>query len=275
MDLTSLCQPDRLKSCGACCGLYNHRDWQRPSLEARLTRRTERLRALGPLDPGVLREFADWVRATEPQEKLLETIYNCEYLGFVDPGQRRVGCLLHPSLHAGHDLRSCSFYGAELCAGHFCLSYQKLTDEEKACVILSLDDWYTYGLCIPDVDLCKSFFVHAGILLGRQPTLSMLSCPGVQQAARDFFSLKVSWPFRSPDHGRFGKYCLAEDEYREARIPYVEIGCERSRYDAIFLSLASHFPSAEVLREAERLLENRIGSFVKACEESIEIKLLA
>ena len=27
MDLTSLCQPDHLKSCGACCGLYNHRDW--------------------------------------------------------------------------------------------------------------------------------------------------------------------------------------------------------------------------------------------------------
>jgi hypothetical protein len=268
MDVSSLCQPDTLKSCGACCGLYNCRDWRRPSLEAKLKRRTERLRGLGPLDPGALRGFADWVRATEPQEKLLETIYNCEYLGFIDPGHRRVGCLLHPSLHAGHDLRSCSFYGAELCSGHFCLSYQKLTEQEKACVILSLDDWYTYGICVTDIDLCKSFFAHAGTLLGRHPTLSMISHPAVQQAARAFFDLKISWPFRSLDQGRFGKYCLAEDEYREARIPYGEIGCDESRYDAIFLSLASHFPSSRKLREAERLLEERIHAFVKACLES-------
>lgn len=270
MDFPSLCQPDGLKSCGACCGLYNYRDGRRPVLEARIRRRTEEILSLHPLDPDALREYAGRVRATEPEGKLLETIYNCEYLGFVNPEQSRVGCLLHPDLNQGRDWRSFSFYGAELCAGHFCLSHQKLTAEEKACVVLSLDDWYAYGICVTDVDLCKSFFAHAGALLGRQPSLSALSRPGVRRAACDFFSLKISWPFRSPEDGRFGKYCLAEDEYREARIPYAEIGCEKSGYDAIFLSLASHFPDAAALGRAERLVKQRIEAFSRACEKAWE-----
>jgi hypothetical protein len=145
------------------------------------------------------------------------------------------------------------------------LSYQKLTREEKWAVILSLDDWYLYGICITDIDLCKSFFALAGERLGEQPTLPVLSRPAVQKAARDFFALKVSWPYRTDEEGRFGKYCLAEDEYREARIPYERIGCSKSRYDAIFLGLASDFASADELREAERLIDRKIAAFVETC----------
>ena len=267
MSLTpcSLCQPDDRKSCGACCGLYNYADWQRPSLAARLRRRTAGLRSLGRLDPPALRAFSAWVRATEPPGKLLETIYNCEYLGFVDPHERRVGCLLHPSLHDGRDLRDCSFYGADLCAGHFCLSYQKLTAAEKACVVLALDDWYLYGICVTDVDLCKSFFAQASALIGAEPGPSVLAHPEVRGRAAEFFGLKISWPFRSPDGSRFGKYCLAEDEYREARIDYEAIDCAKSPYDAIFLSLASHFESAAALRAAERIVRERIEDFARSC----------
>lgn len=263
--IDSLCQPDDRKSCGACCGLYNYEDWQKFSLTARLRRRTEKLRSLGRLDPAALQEFSRWVRGTEPGGKLLETIYNCEYLGFLDPQGRRVGCLLHPSLHGGRDLRGCSFYGADLCAGHFCLSYQKLTDAEKACVVLSLDDWHLYGLCVTDVDLVKAFFAHASALIGAEPRPAVLAHPEVRGRAADFFRLKVSWPFRSPDGSRFGKYCLAEDEYREARIDYEAIGCEKSRYDGIFLSLASQFESADALRRAEAIVRERIEAFAVSC----------
>jgi hypothetical protein len=198
---------------------------------------------------------------------MLETIYNCEFLGFLDSACRRVGCLLHPCRHDGRDLRGCSFYGAELCGGHLCLSHQKLTREEKWAVILALDDWYLYGICITDIDLCKGFFDRASERIGAQPSLSMLSRPAARKALRDFFALKISWPYRKQNEGRFGKYCLAEDEYREARIPYEDLGCGRSRYDAIFLSLVSEFSSSEELLRAERCIEEKVEAFVRACGE--------
>lgn len=266
MESPHLCQPDSGKSCGACCGLYNYRVSSRASLEARLKRRTLAFHKLERYTPQALKKFSDWVRSTEPQEKLLETIYNCEFLGFLDSEYRKVGCLLHPCRHDGRDLRDCSFYGAELCDGHLCMSYQKLTREEKWSVILSLEDWYLYGICITDIDLAKSFFSLGAERIGAGPSLSMISRPAVRRAVKDFLSLKVSWPYRTDDEGRFGKYCLAEDEYREACIPYEEFGCGKSRYDAIFLSLASEFSSAEDLRAAEGLIERKIAAFVRSCE---------
>ena len=266
MESPHLCQPDADKSCGACCGLYNYRGSSRSGLELRLARRTKAFRQIERPTPEALEAYSHWVRTAEPRQKLLETIYNCEFLGFLDSGGRRVGCLLHPCQNDGRDLRECSFYGAELCGGHLCLSYQKLTLEEKWAVILSLDDWHLYGICITDIDLCKSFFAHAADRLGGQPTLPVLSRRAARRAAGDFFALKVAWPYRTDDDGRFGKYCLAEDEYRETRIPYESLGCDRSRYDAIFLSLASDFSSVEELLEAERLIDRKIAAFVRACE---------
>jgi len=266
MDPPSLCQPDEKKSCGACCGLYNYQGSTREGLEAKFASRTERFYSLAPYTAEALNVYRQWVIDTETEGKLLKTIYNCEFLGFLDSGFRRVGCLLHPLQHDGRDLRGCSFYGAELCAGHLCLSYQKLTLEEKWCAILSLDDWHLYGICITDIDLCKSFFDAVGKRLGRHPTLSMIACRDVQKAAKHFFSFKTDWPYRSREDGRFGKYCLAEDEYREASIPYKEIGCCKSPYDTFFLCFESHFNSVEEIREAEVILEQRIGAFAEACE---------
>lgn len=263
-----LCQPDARKSCGACCGLYNYRGGTRENLVRRLQRRTEAFRALGPATVDSVTAFAARVRDREDGRKLLETIHNCEFLGFLDPGCRRVGCLLHPAQNRGKDLRACSFYGAELCGCHLCLSHQKLTAAEKACVIGSTDDWYLYGICITDIDLCKSFFRFASDLLGEEPPLSVLQDDDVRRAARDFFSLKVNWAFRGGEEGRFGKYCLAEDEYREARIPYEDLGVSGSPCDAVFLSLESRFANLRELREAEGLIGRRVEAFVRACRES-------
>jgi len=267
MTTRSLCQPDAQKSCGACCGLYNYRGTNRERLEAMLRRRTEAFSLLGKPDPEKLGSFSRWVRSQEPDGKLLETIYNCEFLGFLDPGARKVGCLLHPARHPAEldDLRACSFYGAELCAGHLCLSYQKLTPEESFCVIRSLDDWYLYGICITDIDLCKAFFREVSSRLGGQPSLAVLAREEVCRAARSFFALKIDWPFRTGEDGRFGKYCLTEDEYREARIPYRDLGVRPSRYDTILLSLASRFSSADELAAAEALVDRRVAAFVRAC----------
>jgi len=265
MKTPPLCQPDAQKSCGACCGLYNYKNTNRRKLEEKLHRRTEAFRKLGSPTQETAEAFACWVREVESGGKLLETIYNCEFLGFLDSRNRRVGCLLHPSQNKGIDLRSSSFYGAELCACHLCLSHQKFTPEETWCVIHCLDDWYLYGICITDIDFCKTFFSLASARLGEQPSLVVLRRERVLQAAKDFFSLKVNWSFRTEEESRFGKYCLAEDEYREARIPYEELGVASSPYDALFLSLESHFSSTAELREAEGVIDRRIAAFVSAC----------
>jgi hypothetical protein len=266
METISLCQPDEGKSCSACCGIYNYRHSGRLDLAQRLARRTERFAHVGR-DPDSLRRFSQWVKEVEPCEKVFETIYNCEFVGFIDPSRRRVGCLLHPSVNGGMDLRGASFYGADMCAAHRCQSYEKLSVDEKYGVICAIDDWFLYGLCITDIDLVKGFFFHASSLLGRRPDPRLLASGASREALASFFALKVAWPFRSPDHDRFGKYCFVEDEYREARVPYEALGVGPSRYDAMLVSLASEFRSADELRQAEALLAAAIDRFVRAYQK--------
>lgn len=267
MEAISLCQPDELKSCSACCGIYNYRQSGRQDLLQRLARRTERFAQVGR-DPDSLRRFSQWVKEVEPCERLFETIYTCEFVGFIDPSRRRIGCLLHPAVNGGMDLRGASFYGADLCAAHRCQSYEKLSADEKYGVICSVDDWFLYGLCITDIDLVKGFFFHASSLLGGRPDPRLLASRAPREALASFFSLKVTWPFRSQGKDRFGKYCFAEDEYREARIPYEALGVEPSRYDAMLVSLASEFRSVDELRQAEALLATMIEQFVLAYQKS-------
>ena len=138
-----LCQPDNDKSCGACCGLYNLEDHSRETLISLLKRRTELF-----FSPGEKPDLAAYRRKSTafPQApKLCETIYNCEFLGFVDRDGKRVGCLLHPLLHQGDDLRTCSFYGAELCRDHLCISFTCLTPVEQHAVIHPLTTGISTG----------------------------------------------------------------------------------------------------------------------------------
>ena len=56
------------------------------------------------------------------------------------------------------DYRGVSFYGQELCDGHFCPSYYYISQNEKQALLHILDDWYLYGLVITDIDLVKGLF---------------------------------------------------------------------------------------------------------------------
>jgi hypothetical protein len=159
-----LCQPDPEKSCGACCGLYNLEDHSRATLESLLQRRTSLF--FSPGNHPDLNQYRNLSEAPPANRKLLETIYNCEFLGFIDKERKRVGCLLHPTIHQGVDRRGESFYGTELCAGHFCPSFAHLTKVEQAAVLMTLDSWYLYGLVITDIDLIKEFFKYVQNRLG-------------------------------------------------------------------------------------------------------------
>jgi len=257
-----LCQPDNTKSCGACCGLYNFEDHVRETLVSLLERRTKLF--LSPGEKPDVSGYRRKVKEFPPAPKLCETIYNCEFLGFVDREHRKVGCLLHPLLHHGIDLRTCSFYGAQLCRDHFCISFTCLTPAEQGAVIGSLDDWYLYGLVITDVDFVKAFFTHVQNRLGDCLRVDRLSTIPVQTALRDFFELKSAWKFLSSTR-RLGKYYFSQAEYRIARLAYKKTwGMEPSRFDTIFMSLASVFESEDDVREAESIIEEKISRFIEA-----------
>ena len=114
-----LCQPDAGKSCGACCGLYNYVDSSRESLVRRLSARTKRYREMVK-SPDDLPRYAAATFAAEDFRKRYEGIYCCEYLGFLDAEEKKVGCLVHPLQNDGADMRTVSFYGRDVCAGHLC-----------------------------------------------------------------------------------------------------------------------------------------------------------
>jgi hypothetical protein len=254
-----LCQPDEHKSCGACCGLYNYRENGRAVLAERLHRRTALFTALrGDLD-----RYSQEAAAFEGK-KLYETIYNCEFLGFVDERHKRVGCLLHPDTNGGADLRGISFYGEEPCRQHLCPSHEKLTTAEKEVVIRLLDDWYLYGLCITDIDLIKEYLFHIQNAVGEAFNPDRLDqSPELGKRMREFFSWKGSWPFRRQEALRFGKYYFVEGEYHIARIDYGQLGLNTSPYDGILLSLASVFTDNKEVRAAERMIRDNIEAVVK------------
>jgi hypothetical protein len=260
MEYFPLCQPDEHKSCGACCGLYNYRQNSRQVLAERLRQRTVLFTALR----GNLDRYTQEAVALEG-EKLYETIYNCEFLGFIDEGHKRVGCLLHPDINEGRDLRGISFYGEDLCRQHLCPSHEKLTVVEKEVVIRLLDDWYLYGLCITDIDLIKSYLFHIQNALGEEFELARLDTrPTLKKLMREFFSWKEHWPFRRTEALRFGKYYFLEGEYHIAHIDYEGLGLDPSPYDGILLSLASEFRDRTEVLAAEGMVRKNIEGVI-AC----------
>jgi hypothetical protein len=262
-----LCQPDSCKSCGACCGLYNYADSRRESLLLRLRNRTE-LFSNTVRGKGDLTAFSEMIKKTESQDKLYEVIYCCEYLGFLDGDEKRVGCLLHPLTNDGVDLRDVSFYGRELCDGHFCPSYHHISREEKRSLINIIDDWYLYGLCITDIDIVKEYFRFISDGICEVPDSERLRVGKLKEIALEFFSLKISWPFRSPESNRFGKYYFDGSQYMISHIDYDSLGAERSRYDKIFLSLSSRFTCPAELAEAEDIIQRNIDGFISCyCEK--------
>lgn len=256
-----LCQPGKGKSCGACCGLYNYADSSRESLVGRLRRRTRLFREIVH-GPEGLQAFARLMGTTESQEKRYEVIYCCEYVGFLDDKEHTVGCLLHPLQNGGTDFRDVSFYGKELCDGHFCPSYHYISDEEKRALLAIIDDWYLYGLCVTDIDLVKEYFRLISEKLGEMPSAATFENGELKESALRFFALKTSWQFRSRETNRFGKYYFDGSQYMIQHIDYEWLGVPRSPFDKIFLSLTSQFDTRSELERAEALITGHITDFV-------------
>jgi len=256
-----LCQPDSEKSCGACCGLYNYADSTREALSARLRARTDRFRRMVRSKKD-LEDYARATKAAESFQKRYKVIYCCEYLGFLDGGERRVGCLLHPQQNAGEDWRGVSFYGRDLCADHLCPSHYFIPPEQAEILIRVIDDWYLYGLCITDIDLVRTYFRLLADRLGQEVKSAVLSDPALRSVVLDFFRWKIHWPFRSPETNRLGKYYFDGSQYMISHIDYERFGYRTSVFNSIFLSLSSVFRSAQEIEQAEEMIASNMERFI-------------
>ncbi len=78
----------------------------------------------------------------------------CHYLGFLDDQETRVGCLAHPEMNGGRDLRDCGFYkSARTCQDFFCAAaeiYAGFTPEQQRWFRISIRDWDWYDLSDQD-----------------------------------------------------------------------------------------------------------------------------
>lgn len=248
-----LCQPDLQKSCGWCCGLYNVRDASKEALVRKLRARTEKFAATDRTVNGI-KDFSDKTAAAEESQLLDATFYSCEFVGFLDSGETRVGCMLHP-LAGGNksiDFRGLSFHGSMACRGYFCRSYRELSPAEKGVVLGTIRDWYLYGLVISDADYAKSFFGLAEERLGRQLDLSRLLVPPASELVHDFFHWKVDWPYRN--HNSKPKPCSvstgsgakqADNTQESPALMDVILGCLGSK----FRSRAEHSRAQEKIHQ--------------------------
>ncbi len=262
-----LCQPDAGKSCGACCGLYNYVDSSREALTLRLRARTKRFREMvqSPCDIG---SYAEATFAAEDFRKRYEVIYCCEYLGFLDEGEKKVGCLVHPLQNDGIDMRTDSFYGQEVCAGHLCPSHYFIPRSQHLTLLKIIDDWYLYGLCLTDIDLVVTYFRLIADRIGQELKPDAFDRQALADVVLEFFNWKITWPFRTDEANRLGKYYFDGSQYMISHIDYEKFGRDISPLNAIFLSLSSEFHDVAELEAAENMVWKNIETFLSLYDDS-------
>ena len=141
-------------SCGACCGLYNREDLSRAAAREDLQRNTELL-SRTPRTAEAFRAAAAR-RARELPEPLFASVRICPLLGFLDASEARIGCLAHPRVTGGADLRACGVYDVLTCDAFLCPSHAHLDEEQAALAARAAGDFYLYGLVVTDAP-----FLHA------------------------------------------------------------------------------------------------------------------
>jgi hypothetical protein len=160
----------------------------RASIQARLRGRFEAL-AGKPADC-----FRKAAIALSTERRTCETVggavAHCALAGFLDPQGRRVGCLGHPTVTGGPDLRDLGTFGEHTCEAFQCPSAGVLTDEEIVLARDGCDDWYLYGLVISDVAFLRACLRAVESEAGHAVALRHLEQLAVRASLRSLLALK-------------------------------------------------------------------------------------
>src|SRR3990172_578497 len=200
-----LCQRGRA-SCGACCGLYNLRDFSRRAVRPLLARRTAALRSTART-PEAYRAVA--ARLSEgAAQPLFPSVRVCPFLGFLDADETRVGCLAHPLVTGGPDLRDFGAYDARICEAFFCPSHSWVSEDEAdiAAAICSSDP-YLYGLVVTDVPFLRAALDGLARLTGARVGRRHLCDARFNHALRRLLALKEE--LAPGSEGLFGAFTPA------------------------------------------------------------------
>ncbi len=260
-----LCQPGRGASCGACCGLYNFRDHSRAALTERLDEQTARLRPL-PKEASAYREAAREIIASRRQAPLFPAVRVCPLLGFLDEAQRQVGCLGHPKVTGGVDLRDCGVYHAALCETFTCPSFTWLDDVEARLVQEACPDWYLYGLVITDVELVRGCLrLISWELGGPARPEKLLARPEALEALRRLFALKEVEAGRGPHATIFGRFSPdTEGEPVSRTLDYARLGVHAAPEDEVVLCLGYTPEDAATLNEVRERVRLHVRAVARA-----------
>jgi hypothetical protein len=193
-----LCQTGPCVSCGSCCGLYNIPDLSRERLRAILSERTSAFAGVPRTIDDIL-AFEEQRLSMEGTDAPIEDFHHCVFVGLIQDEGERVGCLLHPlaSGNRGIDWRGLSFYGGAACKHYFCPSYDRLAPRFKRIAREVLEDWYEYGLIIPE-----HRFLDAALGAVESRLDSPLDAKGLslqqKMALAELLRLRLNWPLRDP-----------------------------------------------------------------------------
>lgn len=132
-----LCQPDEIKGCSVCCGLFNFKDISGSILEQFLAFGKYRVDHIFCID------YFD-----DSEESRDYTSHICPYQGFLK-GRSKPGCLVHPKTSCS-DGRDASLFGIKICSEFFCPAHIILNDDMKKTLIDYVDGWYEYSIAVLD-----------------------------------------------------------------------------------------------------------------------------
>jgi hypothetical protein len=216
--------------------------------------------------PATLAAFEAAVARLGPSEPdpLFSSVRVCPLLGFLDDAETRVGCLAHPAVTGGPDLRDCGAYAAQTCATFLCASHFWLSEEEASLVADACADAHLYGLTVTDVPFVRATLAAVAERVGARVERGHLVVPAFRRAVRDLFALKEL--LEPGSAGLFGAFRPdAEGEPVPRRIDDPAMGREGSPYDAILGCVGADPRSGNDLDRLEAEVRRRLD----ACERSL------
>ncbi len=259
--MTPLCQRAR-SSCGACCGLYNRLDLSRAGMDALLVRRTEALADV-PRTPAGFAGAVAGLRAGE-EAPLFPSVRVCPLLGYLGSERTRVGCLGHPLVTGGIDLRDEGAYDAKICESFLCPSHAWFSESEAELVVeVCGADPFLYGLVVTDVPFVRAALAGLAALTGTAVERRHLTRAPALEAMKRLFALKEE--LAPGSDGLFGAFRPGSDGEPVPRtIDYPSLQRASSPYDALLTCVGADPRSGNDLDAMEEEVRRRLAGCVDA-----------
>jgi hypothetical protein len=255
--VVQLCQR-RTASCGACCGLYNTHQHGREAVHQELRRRTSALARAERTVAGFSEVAARL--AEDGPEPLFPSVRVCPLLGFLDAAETRIGCLAHPQVTGGPDLREAGVYDVVTCEAYLCPSHAWLGEEEAEIAEAATGDPILYGLVVTDVPFLRAVLGAVAARTGARVERRHLDHPPFRGALRSLLALKEE--LEPGSEGLFGAFKPGRDGEPVPRtIDYQALDRSRSPWDEILLCIGADPRSGNDLD----LLEAEVRRRLEAC----------